>query len=629
VSLYRRSTARENESHEEARKRIQHVIVLMLENRSFDHLLGFVMPGQEPTGPNNPLHLDRPSPTFPPTADGDYSLPVDPPHGHLSVAKQINTLSDPKMNGFVAAYLEKASRREPIPTVHWSRVRVLVVVLMAGLASLVRLTDGRVVRSWLLAGALIAVAIVVALRMRRYQALSRKIAIWGAMAGILLGLFSDFFGGSWPGPLTLAAGGVGFGLGYIQARSKVLPYIAPESAREAIAIAPYVMRSLHPDKIPVIRDLARAFVVCERWHCSVPGATWPNRNFAHAATSEGTTDIEIGWYKSKTIFQRLQESKGTWRIYYDGMAQSMAFRWLWNVSPSWRELSRLCHDIEQGDLPDYTFIEPAHTGELSSSQHPGNNIRAGEGRIYDFQRGEALIAQIYEALRRTPAVFERTLFVITYDEHGGLFDHVPPPAGRDVPAPTRRKAAVSLSRELIEWFVTYHRARFGFRSLGPRVPALLISPWVDPSRDPTLYEHSSIVRTVRELFVPGAKRLTRRDEWALPFHHVVLQRATPRTGDSLPDLSDRVVPIAAEPATWQLLGLASPPEEQREVIADPEDHAVQLGELREMLKEELQARGFVDPSVPPTVTPVERTTQQDPVLAAFQAFCDTKVDDIR
>jgi phospholipase C len=152
----------------------------------------------------------------------------------------------------------------------------------------------------------------------------------------------------------------------------------------------------------------------------------------------------------------------------------------------------LMHDIAEGTLPAYAFIEPNHgfgPGE-GNSQHPGNNTTRGDS----FVAGEALMARIYNALVANPELFATTLFLITYDEHGGFFDHVPPkqvtaPDGIDDPA-----------------------TGFDFSLTGVRVPAVAISPLIPPGTvDPTFYDHSAIPATVRQQFAPDTKPLTRRD----------------------------------------------------------------------------------------------------------------------
>lgn len=95
------------------------------------------------------------------------------------------------------------------------------------------------------------------------------------------------------------------------------------------AHAGLVMQCLAPTLTPALSELALEFAVCDHWFSSVPGETWPNRHFAHAATSSGAVDIEPGFYRDPTIFEQLDRRKRTWRVYYDGTPELWAFPKLW------------------------------------------------------------------------------------------------------------------------------------------------------------------------------------------------------------------------------------------------------------------------------------------------------------
>jgi phospholipase C len=275
-----------------------------------------------------------------------------------------------------------------------------------------------------------------------------------------------------------------------------------------------VLQCFTPERLPILSTLAKKFAVCDHWFCSVPGATWPNRNFAHSATSDGEVDVRTRSYTNKTIFEQLSEANRDWAIYYGGFPpQSFAFTRLWtapdrNWLQRFKPIQNLYRAIRHDHLPAYAFIEPDMLGKISDSQHPGM------GGEMDFRAAERLIWRIYTTLRENMAVFNKTLLLITYDEHGGFFDHVPPPQGP-------------------EWAVneTYTDQKSGytfkFDLLGPRVPAVLISPWISPGAvDHTTYDHTSIPATVRKLFqVPGA--LTPRDQHANTFESI-LNRDKPR-----------------------------------------------------------------------------------------------------
>jgi phospholipase C len=180
--------------------------------------------------------------------------------------------------------------------------------------------------------------------------------------------------------------------------------------------------------------------------------------------------------------------------------------------------------------------------DVSNSQHPGNNIVKNaaydafpQSDDTDFARGEALVAGIYEALRANPEVFEQSVLLITYDEHGGFYDHRPPPT--DVPAPGDPSGR---SARLLHAFYRRKAATFDFTILGPRVPAVIVSPYIRANTiDHETHDHACVPATLRRLFAPDAEPLTERDRWAAahPFD-ACLTLDRPRT--DLPDLSEHV-----------------------------------------------------------------------------------------
>jgi phospholipase C len=301
-----------------------------------------------------------------------------------------------------------------------------------------------------------------------------------------------------------------------------------------------IMRCMDPmARLPALATLASSFALCTRWHCSVPGATWPNRNFAHAGTSDGTVDIEIGFYTNPTVFHRLSEAGRSWRIYRDprSLAQVMAFEWMIDDErlANWSHLDEFAEDVRQDRLAAYSFIEPSHDGARSSSQHPGNNEesrRPPEGGLWDFERGENLIVEVYEALRANPDVFARTLLVITYDEHGGFYDHVPPPTDAVEPEPFGAPRRSWMPR-LVGWFVEQPESRFRFTMLGPRVPTVIVGPRVPAAWVDTCFDHTAIPATVRRLFAPGTAPLSARERSSPTFDG--LASLDPPRAD-LPDL---------------------------------------------------------------------------------------------
>jgi Phosphoesterase family len=309
---------------------------------------------------------------------------------------------------------------------------------------------------------------------------------------------------------------------------------------------PDVMRCLNPgDHCPVLAGLAKDFAVCTAWFSSVPGETWPNRNFAHAATSDKATNIEFGFYVDRTIFELLEKAKRSWRIYFDGPPEVWFFRRLWrprwlDLLPghhgrlaNWFQMHHFYDHVASGNLPAYSFIEPAHnhyfedpeSKRQTNSQHCHNNF--GDDTASDFRAGEKLIGSVYDALVDNAELFAKTLLVITYDEHGGLYDHVLPGPTVDPEDPSN----IGWLRRIGRFFrrLADHLRHQppdksdDFTHLGVRVPAILISPWIAPGRIvPDPLEHASIPATLRTVFAPGETPLTKRDEQAKTFHAVVV-----------------------------------------------------------------------------------------------------------
>ena len=277
-----------------------------------------------------------------------------------------------------------------------------------------------------------------------------------------------------------------------------------ETAQGDLEVGKKIMECFDPAKIPALTTLAREFVVCDRWHSSVPGPTWLNRFFVHAATSDGVSrDDAKHPYRMKTIFDLLSDSGFTWTVYYGDIPQCIILERLGEKLGHFKKFHRFYEDVEHGDLAAYSFIEPRfmsfHRWQ-ATDQHPPHDVRLGE----------YLIAEVYDTLRAS-RYWEKSLLVIVYDEHGGFFDRVPPPD--QVPNPDG-KVAVD--------------PPFDFTRLGVRVPAVLVSPWVEKGQiDSTLYEHASLPATVRTLFgLPEA--LTARDRAANTFEKN-LSRNTPRS----------------------------------------------------------------------------------------------------
>ena len=287
-----------------------------------------------------------------------------------------------------------------------------------------------------------------------------------------------------------------------------------------------IMKCYSEARVPIITALAREFAVCDAWFSSLPGPTWPNRFFMHAASSGGLDDSPSGLssfgntafdgytFNNGTIFDRLEDACIEWRVFAgDSFPVTLALSGM-----TLNELDGRIHDfdefaeaVNEADYSAaYTFIEPDYGNDLppsaedftcGNSQHP----------LDDITRGERLIKNVYETIRNSPH-WNDSLLLITYDEHGGFYDHVEPPPV------TPPGDGVSDADNVFNHFT--------FDRLGVRVPAVVISPLIERNRiDGTTYDHSSLLATVEAVF--GLKALTARDGTASNLLKL-LTRATPR-----------------------------------------------------------------------------------------------------
>jgi phospholipase C len=258
----------------------------------------------------------------------------------------------------------------------------------------------------------------------------------------------------------------------------------------------------------VLTALTREFCVCDRWFSSMPGPTWPNRFFMHAASSAGLDDspsalrdltaVLDGYsFSGGTLYDRLKASGRSWYIVEgDAFPQAMAIHGMIEHALEGRFLTHdeLIERLQLGDLDaSYVFIEPAYGHILGD----GSNFKCGNSQhpLDDVTRGEALLKRVYEALRNS-SLWDTSVLLITYDEHGGFYDHVAPPAA---PAPGD------------SWLDPGNNTHgFTFEQLGVRVATLVVSPWVDRGViDHRVHDHAAISATVDQLF--GTGRMTLRD----------------------------------------------------------------------------------------------------------------------
>lgn len=283
-----------------------------------------------------------------------------------------------------------------------------------------------------------------------------------------------------------------------------------------------VMSGFEPGVLPVYTELANEFAVFDRWFASVPASTQPNRFYVHSATSHGAMsnvrkDLIHG-FPQRTIFDSLDENDLTFGVYYQNIPASLFFkslRKLKHVTKFHNYGLKFKSHAKLGKLPNYVVVEQRYFDvELSpaNDDHPS----------HDVAKGQRFVKEVYEILRSSPQWNELAL-LITYDEHGGFYDHVPTPVS-GVPNP--------------DGIIGPDPFYFGFDRLGVRVPTILISPWIDRGTvihepmGPTpqsQFEHSSIPATVKKLFNLQSNFLTKRDAWAGTFENYFYLRDSPRT----------------------------------------------------------------------------------------------------
>jgi phospholipase C len=254
-----------------------------------------------------------------------------------------------------------------------------------------------------------------------------------------------------------------------------------------------VMGYYNADELPVYDHLAAEYCVVDRWFSSVPGATWPNRLYSLAGQAAGSRDdIAVPIYALPTFVRYLDEANADWRWYSFDPATLRAADPEYRLSHHDRfgyvdqrklsiqeevvgkltEKGSFLDDVAAGRLGQVTWIDP-HFKDLKVLGPDSNDDHAPS----DVLAGQDLILTIYHALSSNATTWPKTLLIIVYDEHGGFYDHVAPPAAVD--------------------------DHPGFQRLGVRVPALLVSPLVTPGSTSTgvlgdefHFDHTSIMKTI-------------------------------------------------------------------------------------------------------------------------------------
>jgi phospholipase C len=343
-----------------------------------------------------------------------------------------------------------------------------------------------------------------------------------------------------------------------------------------------VMDCFSSAQLPVLNQLASEFVICDRWFSALPGPTWPNRFFMMAATSGGLTksptagDIikatafEGYSFEHGNIFDALDRKAIPWRIIEgDLFPISFALKGMNSNASKGRfiDIGNLAATLQDPAFNEkFIFIEPQYGTHKFDATGPGDYSGGNSMHpLDDIRKGEQLIKEVYDTIRSVAAVWEKSVLLITFDEHGGFYDHLTPPAATP---PSDTPVNVASGQE-----------PFGFDKLGVRVPALVVSPWVGKGLiDHTVYDHTSALATLERLF--GVPSLTKRDAKAQDFRHL-FSLDQPRT-DAPVTLVSPAWAVASEGiGATAPEGVAVPPEG---VTMPPEALAVKAQDMRAPLE---------------------------------------------
>ena len=268
------------------------------------------------------------------------------------------------------------------------------------------------------------------------------------------------------------------------------------TATNAVAVDPSGSRAMGYYKARELRfyfDLYRKFAIGDRYFASVLGPTYPNRQYLLVGTSFGRVHNDLIWNDApKSIFEALDEAGASWRIYHEFVAFAGFLSYVRAHPENLLPASQFAVDAAAGTLPNVAFVDPSFFGtpDIQSDEHPPANVQVGQAWVEDKVR----------SLMKSP-LWPRSALFLTYDEHGGYYDHVPPPAAcvpDDIPP------------MLEEGDVDEQFDRYGFR-----VPVVVVSPYARKRFvSHVVHDHTSIVRFIATRFDLPA--LTRRDANADP-----------------------------------------------------------------------------------------------------------------
>jgi phospholipase C len=301
--------------------------------------------------------------------------------------------------------------------------------------------------------------------------------------------------------------------GFITNFAATLAWESKEAGKVLAGTGPsQIMGMYTPALLPILSNLAKGYAVCDHWYASAPTETFPNRAFVSMATSQGhLSDSAASVFSAPSIFTSLGKKGVSWSVYgYNApplMRGSVA-----DIAQApeshFGQFADFQKAVSSKSLASYVFLEP-EWGSKGNNQHPNYDVSAGEQFLHD----------IYYTLYGS-TIWPKTLLIITYDEHGGCYDHVPPPENAVAPDNSPGEAG------------------FDFKRFGVRVPTILVSPLIPAgtvfrSATATPFDHTSILATLEKRFAIAP--LTARDA-AAPDVGSALTLTVPRTDDPLANL---------------------------------------------------------------------------------------------
>jgi phospholipase C len=240
-------------------------------------------------------------------------------------------------------------------------------------------------------------------------------------------------------------------------------FVTEHEARHGVDEAARVMGYWGRDKLPASYGMLEGGALAQQWYASVMGPTWPNRYYSLLGTSMGNESNDPIPDELPTIFERVFRSGRTYANYYGNIPFAALCARVTIEDPEYMKMEQFYDDASAGRLANLVWIDPVYG---RNDDHPPAHPLAGQ----------VFLQSVYQALATSPQ-WERSMLIVTYDEHGGFYDHVPPPK------------------------VVDERASLGFDQLGFRVPSQIVGPWVKQGHvSDTVYDHTSIMKTLCTLW---------------------------------------------------------------------------------------------------------------------------------